>query len=681
VASEGTERRLAAVLIADVVGYARLMAEDEDATVRTVTAYREEIELHVRQHRGRLVDFTGDAFLAEFPSAMYAVQCGVEIQRLLGVMNAALPAERQMQFRMGVHLGDIRVEGERIFGNEINIAARLEGLADAGGLFISSKVYEEVQGKPDLDYEDLGKHKVKNLPDPVRVYRVKMEAAPPKATPGSMRQVVLAVSAVVLLGAVAVAGWRIFAGNPVRPTDAPIRSIAVLPLENLSGDPEQEYFADGMTEALIGDLGKIGSLRVISRTSVMQYKDAPKPVREIAKELDVDGIIEGTVMREGDRVRITAQLIDARRDTHVWSDRYDRDLRDILALHSEVARAIAEQVRIELTREEELALAERRPVDPRAYDAYLRGLQLRGPEVLLPAVWAPKAIEQFEQAVEIDPEFAEGWAWLARARFLLGAVGFDLRFRSELPRAREAAERALELNDRLAEAYDALAAVHLWYEWDFAAASRAFKRAVEVSPSDPFALDGYAWYLLVVGRTEPAVEVSERVLRVAPLDAHIRGLGPRYFFYARQYERSLIEVERLRELAPDFQDIHIFASHFMLGQLEEAHGAMIALLEQCGAPCDWEREARERGWAEGGSEGEARAWLQAATAREGYSPFVIAISYSLLGETEEAFAWLDRGYRQRDPMMVMTKVHPMLDPLRSDPRFDDLLRRIGFPED
>jgi TolB-like protein/class 3 adenylate cyclase/tetratricopeptide (TPR) repeat protein len=668
--------------MADIVGYSRLMAADEDATVRTVTAYREEIELHVRQHRGRLVDFTGDAFLAEFPSALYAVQCGVEIQRVLRAMNAGLSAERQTQFRMGVHLGDVRVEGERLFGTEINIAARLEGLADAGGLFISSKVHEEIHGKLGLDYEDLGKHKVKNLPDPVRVYRVNLEAAPAKTAPGSLRRVALAVGLVGVLGVVAVAGWRWFAGSrdglgAVAPSE--IRSIAVLPLANLSGDPDQEYVADGMTEALIGELAQLRALRVISRTSVMQYKNTPKPIPEIADELNVDAVIEGTVIRENDRIRITIQLIDARNDHHIWNDRYDREMSGVLALQSDVARAVAEQIRLELTPEEQAILTASRTVDPRALDSFLRGCQLSGKGP--PWIWAPAAIDEYERAVELDPGFAEAWAALAATRSLLGVLAFDLRSRSEFPKARKAAETALELDGRLGAAHATLGFVRLLYDWDFPGARSAFARAVQLSPNDPSALYGYVVYLTTVeGRREEADALMDRILSIAPLDLAWRRQRITHFYYARRYERGLEELELVRELDPDFVDIDVAGLYFMLGRLEEAYRTNIAIDERCGSPCDWSREARERGLAEGGYEGATRAWLEAAATREGFSPFVIAASYTAIGDKDQAFAWLERGWRNRDPNMINTKIAPHFDPLRSDPRFQNLLRRIGFPE-
>jgi TolB-like protein/class 3 adenylate cyclase len=664
--------------MADIVGYSRLMAEDEDATVRTVTAYREEIELLIRQNRGRLVDFTGDNFLAEFPSGLYAVRCAVEVQRVLHALNATLSANRRVEFRMGVHLADVRVEGEQRFGTGVNVAARLEALAEPGGLCISAPVLEHVRGNLDLEFDDLGTKPVKNLPDPVHVYRVKLEAAPPEAAPGSMRRVALAVGIVVVLGIVALEGWRrVVLTGTVAPGE--ISSIAVLPLANLSGDPEQEYVADGMTEALIGELAKLSALRVISRTSVMQYKDAPKPIPEIAEELNVDAVIEGTVIREDDRIRITAQLIDARHDHQLWNERYDREMSGVLALQSDVARAVAEQIRLELTPEEQAALARSRPVDPRAYDAYLRGLQLRGPSLLV-GVWGPQAIEQLEQAIDLDPEFAEAYAALATVRVWLGSASFDLRLRSEYLRAREAAQRALALDDRLGEAHGTLGDIRILYDWDFPGALRAYERAVQLSPSNPTALNGYAHYLLLVGRTEEALEVMERLLRVAPLDRFYRQLRPRNFLWARRYGRALEEAERLREEDPDFVDLDIGTSYFMLGRLEEAHREYVAFDARCGAPCEQTLRARMRGWAEGGYEGSVREVLEVFTEAEGLSPWLIAATYCDVNETEEAFTWLERGYRERDPLMVLMKSHPKMDPLRSDPRFDDLLRRIGFPE-
>jgi tetratricopeptide (TPR) repeat protein len=295
-------------------------------------------------------------------------------------------------------------------------------------------------------------------------------------------------------------------------------------------------------------------------------------------------------------------------------------------------------------------------------------------------MWGPPAIEQFERTVERDPDFAEGWAELARARTLLGYVGGELRYRSQFPKAREEARRALELDDRLGRAHSALGEVRLYYDWDLAEARDALERGVQLSPGDPAALNSYARYLAIVGRLEEALELSERLLRVAPLDLAYRTSRIAYLQYARQYERALEELDRVRELAPDHVDNTVESLYIVLGRFEEAHRTSIAMWELCGTPCDPIREAIERGWVEGGWEGSVRAFLAVATNIEGFSPAFIALYSGQIGETDQAFDWLERGYRERDPVMITLKTLPAWDPLRSDPRFDDLLRRIGFPE-
>jgi TolB-like protein len=494
------------------------------------------------------------------------------------------------------------------------------------------------------------------------------------------KNVALGGLALVALAGVGVAGWLLLGGEVSRSPDT-IRSIAVLPLENLTGDPGQEYFADGMTEAVISEFARLGALNVISRTSVMQYKDARKPLPQIAQELGVQGVVEGSVFRAGDRVRITLQLIDARSDLHLWAQTYERNLRDVLALQADVAREVAEQIRLALTPEEDRALTVSRTVDPRAYDAYLRAHQLRGPPHLVMA-WGPAAIEEFQRSVELDPGFAEGWTWLAEIRLSLGITGFDLGYRSEFPKARKEAQRALEIDDRLGVAHAVLGVVRLYYDWDFPGARRALEQALRLSPSNPEAVNAYAWYLMLVEtRTTEALKYSERLLRVAPVDPIWRGQRFKHLFCARQYERALEEVKQVQEMDPHFVDLDIATSHLALGQVEEAHRVFIAFFEGCGSPCDWMRGPFERGWAEGGPDRARREWLEEAKHRQGVPPGLLAINYAAIGEIDEAFAWLERGYRERDPLIVEVRAQPGLDPLRSDPRFDDLLRRIGFPEE
>ena len=421
--AEQRERRLAAILNADAVGFTRLMADDEMATVETVTACKREIAGLVEDHRGRTVDSPGDNVLAEFPSATQAVTCAVSIQATLEIRNAAIPAPRRMHFRIAVHLGEVVVEGDRIYGDGVNVSARLEKIADPGGVCVSQKVFDEVTGKLDLAFEDLGEQTMKNFPRPIRAYRILLDGGSLATTPGTGPQPNFArvlrapgrSAGLAGFGLLAVGLWFWLSSSgtsapPLAAVRPAIRSLAVLPLENLSRELGQDYFTDGMTEAVISRLAKIASLSVVSRTSVMQYAGIRMPLPEIADKLGVDAVIEGSVLRVGDVVRITVQLIDARSDRHLWTESYERNLRDVLTLQSEVARAIAREVEIVLEPADAADLGADGSIDPEAYEAFLKGTHFLKQSGAKNHV---RAVEFLEQAVAAEPDFAPAWAALA----------------------------------------------------------------------------------------------------------------------------------------------------------------------------------------------------------------------------------------------------------------------------
>jgi adenylate cyclase len=339
------QRRLAAIVSADVQGYSRLMGEDESATVRTLTEYRELMGTLIREHGGRVVDSPGDNLLAEFPSAVNALHSAAAIQQALAIRNEPLPAARRMQFRIGINLGDVIAEGERIYGDGVNIAARVQDLAEAGGICISGTTYDQVENKVALHYESIGEHAVKNIVRPVRAYRV----GPALATEAGTEP-----------------------GQEPAPPDIP--SIAVLPFDNMSDDPGQDYFSDGIVEDLITDLSKVSGLFVIARNSTFSYKGKAVRVRQVGRELGVRYVLEGSVRKIGDRVRITGQLIDAGSGHHLWADRYDRRLDDVFAVQDEITRHIVDALAITLTRAEQQQRERRRTDRPEAYDCFLRGI-------------------------------------------------------------------------------------------------------------------------------------------------------------------------------------------------------------------------------------------------------------------------------------------------------------------
>jgi TolB-like protein/class 3 adenylate cyclase len=669
--SDRSERRLAAIMFTDIVGYTALMAESEAKGLRARERHRALVRPLVERYHGEAIEARGDESLSVFPTALDAVNCALAIE-------AAVEREPDLKLHLGIHLGDLVVQNGEVSGDGVNIASRICALTEGGGLCVSGEVYRSIRNQPSLEATSLGEQTLRNVPEPVAVYAVRGAAEPPRpvAVPEVHRPMPsLRVAWPILAIAAVAVGW--FLIRPGAQPD-PIRSIAVLPLENLSGDPEQEYFADGMTEALIGDLAKLSALSVISRTSVMRYKGTDKPLPEIARELDVDAVVEGTVMRAGDRVRITAQLIDAHSDRHIWNDRYDRELSDVLALQSEVARAVAEEIRLELSPSEVAALSSSRRVDPAAYDEYLRGLDAisrvkRDHETSVPA---------FERAVERAPEFAEAWAGLAAARYFRGQRFLLGRNRANpYPEARAAALRALELDDGLGWPQATLALISC-ARWDFPECGRQSARAVELSPGDTWVLGARAGYLMFVGRFEEAISTSSRALRVAPLDPSVRNTYAITLFYARRYEEALMEFERLLELDPERPDFHMHQVYWMLGRTHDYHEAWLAFFGGY-PPFAPLVDARRRGWEEGGLEGSIRAYLELAepAAREGrFSPVAVASAYADLGEKDVAFDWLEQAMRERDYAMVGLLAWPKWDPLRDDPRYQDLLRRVGFPE-
>ncbi len=462
-----------------------------------------------------------------------------------------------------------------------------------------------------------------------------------------------------------------------------IESIAVLPLENLSHDPEQEYFADGMTEELITNLAKISALKVISRTSVMQYKGTKKPSPQIAKELNVDAVIEGSVLREGGQVRITAQLIQASTDRHLWAESYERDLRGVLALQSEVARAIAQKVHATLTPDERVRLASARPVNPDSHEAYLRGRYFwnqRNEESL------KKALEYFQQAVNKDPGYAQAYSGLADTYFYRGYAFGRLVPREAMPKARAAALKALEIDDHLAEAHCSLALEEFFYEWDWAGAEKEFKRSIELNPSYPTAHHGYAILLATTGRTEESLAEAHKALQADPLSLPINNIVGSMFNAAHQYDRAIEQIRKTLEMAPNFA-----LAHSTLGGAYQGKGRLREAVEEYLKAKSLEGESpqtvtsQRHAYETSGMKGFWQKELELALSRWArdrwhWGAFDIGGLYLNLGQKDQAFRWFDKAYEARSGSLVWLFVGLKADdPLRSDPRFQDLLRRMSFP--
>ena len=458
-----------------------------------------------------------------------------------------------------------------------------------------------------------------------------------------------------------------------------VQAVAVLPLENLSGDPTQEYFADGITEALITDLGKIGELRVISRTSVMRYKGTKKPLQEIARELQVDALVEGTVARSGDRVRITANLIQASPEKHLWAETFERNLRDVLALQDEVSLAIANGVRVRLTPQEQARLASAHPVNPEAYEAYLEGRYFS--EKLWPLV-VPKASEYFELAIRKDPAWALPYSGLADSYSFLGV---NAAIPNEFCRkAKEAALEGVKRDDRAAETHLSLADVEYWCDWDWLGAEREIKQAIELNPNFARAHSSYGRYLLTIGRADEGLAETKRAVELDPLSLEIRWDRWLLLYLTGQYDGALEQCRKIEELYPTIEYGHLYC-----GDAEVQKGNLVEAIRELQEAVTLSEGRNARtvahlayAYALAGRRNDAQnllAKLLEMSKQRYIHPVLVARVYAGLGQKQDAFEWLEKAYQVHGRDLLELKYDPRFGSLRSDPRFNDLLRRIGLP--
>jgi adenylate cyclase len=598
-APPGVKRRLAAILSADVVGYSRLMAVDEAGTHARLKALRRDfIEPAIAGRHGRVVKLMGDGALVEFASVVDAVQCAALIQRGMAERQADLPNDQRIIFRVGINIGDIIIEDDDIYGDGVNVAARLEALAELGGICISRNVYNQVKNKVEFGFEPMGEQKVKNIPEPVVVYRVLTDPGLAAKTLGFKRAgtprwrwMALAASAVLLAGAAGVAAWL----QPWRPTEAlyeaeapplPDRpSIAVLPFANLSDDPKEEYFADGLTDDLITDLSNISGLFVVARNSTSTYKGHTADLREVTQELGVRYLLEGSVRRAGDRVRINAQLIDGTTGSHVWAERYDRSYADIFALQDEVISQIVKALSVQLTETEQSQVARLPTESLEAYDYYLRADQLayRADEVS-----AADALAYYDKAIGLDPRFADAYAGYARVA--TDVLAYD--FANTLPaavarkRAYEAAGRALALNPELSLGYSVLALLQM-LDGQHEEAVASARKAVALSPNSAEAYLNLAVVLVYAGLPDDALQAMQTVLRVNPKPPHQVHEYQAFVLYMNgRYADALAALGEEQGVAMGHLGLEMLAgANARLGRLDEARAAIKTLLRHNPETC------------------------------------------------------------------------------------------------
>ena len=585
-AQKGFKRKLTAILSADVIGYSRLMRDDEDATVRDLAAHRVLATVIIQQHDGRVVDSPGDNILAEFASVVDAVNGAIKIQQEIKRRNSNTPQDRRMEFRIGINLGDVIGEDDRIYGDGVNIAARVEGLAAGGGIAISGTVYEHIKDKLSLGYHYLGEQNVKNIPEPVRVYRLlidpedsgkMIDAQKPYA--GKWRRAITASIAIIILVAGALSIWNFFlrfekevdsvARMALPLPDNP--SIAVLPFQNLSGDPEQDYFSDGLTEDLITDLSKISGLFVIARNSSFAYKGKAIKIVEVGRELGVQYILEGSVRKAGDRVRITAQLIDTTTEGHLWAHRYDRKLKDIFKLQDDVTQKIIAALTVKLTEDEQKRLLHRYTDNMVAYDLYLRGLEYFSRVTKESNIQARQVLNK---AIDLDPDFAAAYALLGWVHSREWTQGWSPG-PQPLNRAIELAQKAIALDESLPDGYTILGEIYL-HKKQHARAIAMQEKAIALSPNDAEGIASLAGILTWAGRPQETVELIKKAMRLNPMypTEYLWNLGHAYYLMGR-YEEAIEVLGRARDRNPDYIPVQAYltASYIELGREADARNA------------------------------------------------------------------------------------------------------------
>ena len=545
------QRRLAAILAADVVGYSRLMDVDEERTLQTLNEFRAVIDGLIAEHDGRVFGSAGDSVIAEFASPVQAVRCAVEVQQTLEKRNADMPEDRRMRFRIGVNLGDVMVEGDNLFGAGVNVAARLEALAEPGGICVSGMVQQSVEGNVDWVFDDLGDQEIKNIAKPVRVYRLNLGGlgAAGKNGPGTPSALEL----------------------PDKP------SIAVLPFANMSGDPEQEFFADGITEDILTELSRFRDLFVISRTSAFKYKGKALNIQEIASELGVQYVVEGSVRKAGDRVRVTVQLIDAETDRHIWAERYDRNLEDIFAIQDEISQAIVATLpgRVEAARRKRAA---RKPTDNMAAYELVLGAKVLHHRSRRQS--NQEALDMIQRAIATDPKYAHAHAWKACILAQARTYGWVKDEEAAWNDVMNELQIALALDDNDSDVHRILAAVHLTHH-EFGKAVFHQDRALALNPNDDLIVVQKGELLTWLGQPEEGIAWIEKAMRLNPYhpERFWNHLG-RAYFVARQYPEAVAALQKIS--APDDGHYALLAAAYAQNGDEAAamaHAAHVLALE------------------------------------------------------------------------------------------------------
>jgi TolB-like protein len=631
-------------MFTDIVGYTSLTQKDEALSMQLLEEHRMLVRPFFPKHNGREVKTIGDAFLVEFASALEAVRCAFDIQQSMHEMNNGRLPEKQVQLRIGVHVGDVIHSQDDVYGDAVNVANRIEPLATPGGICISGQVYENIRNKFEFPLVSIGKKELKNVGEPMEVYNVVM--------PWEQTAAVNAPA---------------YAAN----------RIAILPFVSMSTSPDDAFFADGMTEEIISTVSGISGLKVISRTSVMGYKGTNKKVKEIGRELEVGSVLEGSFRKAGNRIRVTTQLIKVADDEHLWAQNYDRNLDDIFEVQSDVAKQVADALRVKILTPERERIEKKPTESTVAYTLYLRGRSIwnkRGLEDL------KKAMEYFELAVKEDPAFALGYVGQADCAVLL-ASNWGIDPEENLSKAKAMLERALQLDPALAEAHTTLGFVYE-NEYDLRGAEEEFEKAIELKPSYATTHQWYAMLLRAELRWDEALREIEKAVELDPLSGvMISALGS-YHYSRRDFSKAAEKYRIAAELGFESAHVSLFDAYGMMKMYDqmEKEAEPVARHYKDAAPGIRTQIDVGRAYFKGDKDTVRRLLpeLEAHSKETFATATVIAEVYFFLGDVDKGFEWLERAYSGKESGLLGIQWDWNLDGVRTDPRYLDLLKRLGL---
>lgn len=675
-----TSRQLAAIMFTDIVGYTQMMQADEHKAVSIIKHYNTALEKWVTHFHGRIVNYYGDGSLCIFSSATDAVNCSVEIQK-------ELRAEPAVPLRIGLHIGEVFFEDEKALGDGVNVASRIQSLGHANTILISGEIHDKIKNNPSIVTSSLGHFDFKHVYKPMEVFALKNDGlfVPERKnltgklkTKNTNRRILWIVASLAFLSLSALVIIKQFL--PSGESTELEKTIAVLPFTDMSKNKDQEFFSDGLTEDIITQLAKIKAFKVTSRTSVMQYKNNTKSLKQIGNELGAAHILEGSVQSSGDKVRITAQLINASTDEHLWAESYDRSIKDIFSIQADIATQIANALKAKLSPEEQQRIEKKYTVDAEAYQLYLQGRYYWNKRLEVPV---RKSIEFFKQAIQEDPTYALAYAGLGDAYLMLGVYSV-LKPKESFPIGKSYAEKALQLDPTLAEAYATLLDINIHYDWDMDAAEKYFQKAIEANPQYANAYHWHSEVFILQKQFEAAIRETQAALVLEPYSLIINvQLGTDYL-YEGKFTQAIDQFKKTLEFDSTFSIAHYRIGTAYIG-LKEYNMAQHHLHIAIELAPENTRFLSALGFAKSlaGKKDETRQ-IQQELLRQSKAKYVpsydLAVVSLGLGEDQKALQYLEQAYSDREPWMPFIEMNPLFGSLKNNPQFQELVMKIEKPK-